>query len=194
MEEAGWKGGKKDRRLYQRVRAERQRLIWEKYDRLGPCMDERGRRLWAGSEAIAIGRGGIRAVAEALGMNKRTVMKGSRELEGEKGAATPATPRRQRRPGAGRKAKAKQDPGLVKAIEVIVDPVTRGDPMSPLKWTSKSLSKIRGELKRQGWEASEPTISKILHKELKYNRQGLMKTKEGAKQHPDRNAQFEYLS
>ena len=83
MEDASWKGGKKDRRLYQRVRAERQRLIREKYDRLAPCMDERGRRLWAGSEAIAFGQGGIRAVAEALGMNKRTVMEGSRELTGE---------------------------------------------------------------------------------------------------------------
>ncbi|MBM3801574.1 MAG: hypothetical protein FJW26_22250, partial [Acidimicrobiia bacterium] len=78
MKEAIWKGGKKDRRLYQKVRAERQRLIREKYDRLVPCMDERGRRLWAGSEAIGFGRGGIRAVAEALGMNKRTVMEGRR--------------------------------------------------------------------------------------------------------------------
>lgn len=194
MVEAGWKGGKKDGRLYRKVRAERQRVIREKYERLAPCMDERGRRLWAGSEAITFGRGGIGAVAEALGMNKRTVMEGSRELKGEKGAGTPVAPRRQRRPGAGRKEKAKQDPRLVKAIEVIVDPATRGDPMSPLKWTSKSLAKISGELKQQGFQASAPTISKILHKELKYNRQGLMKTKEGAKQHPDRNAQFEYLS
>jgi len=82
-------------------------------------------------------------------------------------------------PGSGgRKEKAKQDPKLVKAIEVIVDAVTRGDPMSPLKWTSKSLAKIGEELQQQGFEASAPTISKILHKELKYNRQGLMKTKE----------------
>ena len=194
MVEASWKGGQKDGRLYRKVRAERQRVIREKYERLAPCLDERGRRLWAGSEAIAFGQGGIGAVAEALGMNKRTVIAGRRELEGEKGSGTPATPRRQRRPGAGRKAKAKQDPDLVKAIEVIVDPATRGDPMSPLKWTSKSLNKISGELKQQGWQASAPTISKILHKELKYNRQGLMKTKEGARQHPDRNAQFEYLS
>jgi len=193
MKEAIWKGGKKDRRLYQKVRAERQRLIRGKYDRLVPCMDERGRRLWAGSEAIGFGRGGIRAVAEALGMNKRTVMEGRRELEGKKGAATPVVARRQRHPGAGRKEKAKQEPKLVKAIEVIVDPATRGDPMSPLKWTSKSLAKISDELKQQGFQASAPTISKILHKDLKYNRQGLMKTKEG-KQHPDRNAQFEYLN
>ena len=187
MEESSWKGGKKDRRLYQNVRAERQRLIREKYDRLAPCMDEPGRRLWAGSEAIAFGHGGISAVAEALGMNKRTVMEGRRELESDKGAGTPVVARRQRRPGAGRKEKAKQDPKLVRAIEVIVDPATRGDPMSPLKWTSKSLAKISDELKQQGLQASAPTISKILHKDLKYNRQGLMKTKEG-KQRPDRNA------
>src|ERR1051325_10065720 len=178
MEEAGWKGGKKDRRLYRKVRAERQRLMREKYDRLGPCMDERGKRVWAASEAMAVGRGGITAVAEALRMNKRTVMEGCRELEGDKGAGAPVSVRRQRRPGAGRKEKAKQDPKLVKAIEVIVDAVTRGDPMSPLKWTSKSLAKIGEELQQQGFEASAPTISKILHKELKYNRQGLMKTKE----------------
>ena len=194
MVEASWKGGKRDGRLYQKVRAERQRVLREKYERLAPCLDERGRRLWAGSEAIAFGRGGILAVAEALGLNRRTVMAGSRELDGETGSRAPATPRRQRRPGAGRKAKATQAPGLVQAIEVIVDPATRGDPMSPLRWTSKSLAKIRDDLKRQGFQASAPTISKILDKELKYNRQGLMKTKEGAKQHPDRNAQFEYLN
>ena len=121
--------------------------------------------------------------------------KGSRELSGKlTGTRTPAPPGRQRRSGDGRKAKAKQEVGLVKAIEEIVDPATRGDPMRPLKWTSKSLDKIRGELKQQGWDASPPTISKILRKQLKYSLQGQKKTKEGAKQHPDRDAQFQYLS
>jgi len=194
MVEADWQGGKKDGRLYRQVRADRQRVIEDKYKRLAPCLDERGRRLWAGSEAIAFGRGGIGAVAEALGMNKRTVMEGKRELEGDPRGGPIGAPRRQRRPGGGRKEKATQEPRLVKAIELIVDPATRGDPMSPLKWTSKSLAKISDELTRQGFQASRPTIRKILHKDLKYNRQGLMKSKEGAKQHPDRNAQFEYLS
>lgn len=189
-----WKGGKQEERLYSAVRAESQRVIREKYERLRPYLDERARRLWAGSEAVTYGRGGIRAVAEALEISPEVVIAGSRELRGElKGGGTPAPLGRQRRPGGGRKEKAKQEAGLVKAIEEIVDPATRGDPMRPLRWSSKSLEKIREELKRQGWQASQPTISKILRKELKYSLQGQKKTKEG-KQHPDRDAQFQYLS
>ena len=82
---------------------------------------------------------------------------------------------------------------MVKAIEVIVDAVTRGDPMSPLKWTSKSLAKIGEELQQQGFEASAPTISKILHKELKYNRQGLMKTKEGKRRRRNGNEEVTFM-
>lgn len=82
----------------------------------------------------------------------------------------------------------------MKAIETIVDPATRGDPMRPLKWTSKSLSKISDELKQPGWQPSPPTMSPILRQELKYSLAGQKKTKEGAKQHPDREAQFQYLS
>ena len=190
-----WQGGKKDGRLYDDVRRKFQRVIREKYERLEPYLDERARRLWAGSEAITYGRGGVRAVAEALELSPEVVIEGRRELSGElTGTRTPAPAGRQRRTGGGRKAKAKQEAGLVKAIEEIVDPATRGDPMRPLKWTSKSLDKIRGELKQQGWDVSPPTISKILRKELKYSLQGQKKTKEGAKQHPDRDAQFQYLS
>lgn len=191
-----WQGSKKDRRLYAKVRAENQAVIREKYERLRPYLDERARRLWAGGEAIAFGKGGIRAVAEALEISQQVVIDGSRELRGETraGAPTPPTMGRQRRPGGGRKAKAKTEVGLVKAIEEIVDPATRGDPMRPLRWTSKSLDKIQAELKRQGWQVSPPTISKILREELKYSLQAQKKTKEGAKQHPDRNAQFEHLS
>jgi hypothetical protein len=192
--ESKWQGGRKDERLYSNVRLERQRVIREKYQRLRERLDERARRLWAGSEAIAFGRGGIRAVAEALEISPKVVIRGSRELKGEMPAEADGAPARQRRPGGGRKAKAKQEPGLVKAIETIVDPATRGDPMRPLKWTSKSLSKISDELKQQGWQASPPTISQILRKELKYSLQGQKKTKEGAKQHPDRDVQFQYLS
>jgi hypothetical protein len=190
-----WQGGRKDARLYRNVRAEEQRVIREKYERLKGCLDERAKRLWAGSEAITFGRGGIRAVAEALGISAQVVIEGSRELKGEgPGLVPPAAPGRQRRPGGGRKAKAKQEPGLVKAIEQIVDPATRGDPMRALKWTSKSLDKIGEELKQQGWQVSPPTISKILRQTLKYSLQAQKKTKEGAKQHPDRDAQFQYLS
>lgn len=188
-----WKSGKEGERLYSAVRAERQRVIREKYERLRPYLDERARRLWAGSEALTYGRGGIRVVAEALEISPEVVVAGSRELRGEL-QGTPAPLGRQRRPGGGRKAKAKQEEGLVKAIEEIVDPATRGDPMRPLRWSSKSLEKIREELKRQGWQVSAPTISKILRKELKYSLQGQKKTTEGKKQHPDRDAQFQYLN
>ncbi len=117
-----WQGGRKDGRLYRDVRAEMQGAIREKYERLKGYLDERARRLWVGSEAITFG-GGIRAVAEALKISPQVVIAGSRELKGEsQGIVPPATPRRQRRPGGGRKAKAEQEPGLVRAIEEIVDP------------------------------------------------------------------------
>jgi hypothetical protein len=101
---------------------------------------------------------------------------------------------RQRRAGGGRKRLIEGQPEVVKAIEAIVDPATRGDPMTALKWTSKSLSKIRAELKQHGWSASEKTVSRILSEDLKYSLQGLKKTREGSKQHPDRDAQFQYLN
>ena len=196
MVESDWQGSKKDRRLYARVRGEKQAVIREKYERLRPYLDERARRLWAGGEAIAFGKGGIRAVAEALGISQQVVIDGSRELRGERKVAgpTPLPLGRQRRPGGGRKAKAETEAGLMKAIEEIVDPATRGDPMRPLRWTSKSLDKIGEELKRQGFQVSTPTISKILREELDFSLQAQRKTKEGAKQHPDRDAQFQYLN
>jgi len=194
-----WQGGRKDERLYQKVRQEKQKVIREKYDRLKPFLDERSRRLWAANEAIGFGKGGLRAVAEALGMSPQTVTEGRRELEGEsegdeESASAPLPPGRQRRTGGGRKRAVEQQPGLAKAVEAIVDPVTRGDPMSPLKWTSKSLIKITGELQQQGFQASTTVVRRILREDLKYSLQGLKKTKEGAKQHPDRDAQFQYLN
>jgi hypothetical protein len=190
-----WQGGKHDPRLYRSVRAEKQTLIREKYEQLRPHLEERGRRLWAATEAIAFGYGGIRAVAEALRMSPTTLIQGVRELTGagggEAGLAPP--PGRQRRPGGGRKGLAAQQPGLVAALAAIVDPATRGDPMAPLKWVSKSLQHISAALKPAGFPASTTTVSKILREELDYSRQGLRKTKEGAA-HPERDAQFQYLN
>src|SRR5438552_535252 len=197
MMDQDWRGGRKDERLYQKVRAEKQKVIREKYDRLKPFLDERSRRLWAANEAVAFGKGGIRAVAEALEMSPQTLTEGRRELQGEvegEEDAEALPPGRQRRPGGGRKKSAERQPGLVKAIEAIVDPATRGDPMTPLKWTSKSLIKISAELQQQGYQASTTVVRQILREDLKYSLQGLKKTKEGAKQHPDRDAQFQYLS
>lgn len=192
-----WQGGKEDERLYRKVRAEKQGVVREKYDRLTEFLDEQSRRLWAANEAVAFGYGGIRAVAEALGMSTKTVVEGSRELKAKgkgDGEDDGLARNRQRRPGGGRKRLSEHDPGVVKAVEAIVDPATRGDPMSPLKWTSKSLVKIREELKQQGWQLSPATISEILRKDLKYSLQALKKTKEGCRQHPDRDAQFQYLN
>jgi hypothetical protein len=190
-----WQGGKHDPRLYRSVRAEKQKRIREKYAQLRPHLEERGRRLWAASEAIAFGYGGMRAVAEALRMSHTTLSQGVRELTGAGGGAAglPPPPGRQRRPGGGRKRLAAQQPGLVAALAAIVDPATRGDPMAPLKWVSKSLTHICAALRQAGFPASPTTVSQILRDDLKYSRQGLRKTKEGAT-HPERDAQFQYLN
>ena len=191
-----WQGGKKDERLYRKVRAEKQQGIRQKYDLLKGHLKERGRRLWAASEALSFGAGGIRAVSEALEMSPKTVIQGRRELQGEspdERGGREVTRGRQRRPGGGRKAAVEQQPGVLEAIEAIVNPATRGDPMQPLKWTSKSLRKISAELQRQGGQASAKTVGEILREQLDYSLQGLQKTREGAS-HPDRDAQFQYLN
>ena len=196
MVDPEWQGGKKEQRLYRKVRAEKQKVIRKKYDVIQAHLNERGRRLWAGSEAISFGQGGIRAVAEALAMSQKTVIQGRRELEGKspgKPGEGVLTGGRQRRAGGGRKPAVERQPGLVEAIETIVNPATRGDPMRPLKWTSKSRRKISTELQRQGWQVSAKTVGKILRGKLDYSLQGLQKTREGAS-HPDRDAQFQYLN
>jgi hypothetical protein len=190
-----WQGGKRDARLYAKVRTAQQKVVRDKYDRLREFLDERSRRLWVANEALAFGYGGIRAVAEALGISTKTVVAGCRELKAKaEKAGEVIAGNRQRRAGGGRKRLLEHDPGIVNAIEAIVDPATRGDPMNPLKWTSKSLVKIREELKQQGRPLSVATISEILRRDLKYSLQALKKTKEGSRQHPDRDAQFQYVN
>ena len=193
MSEQEWKGGRGDPRLYKQVRAEKQSILRAHYERIRPFLDERGRRLWAANEAVRFGRGGIRAVAEALGMSQMTVIAGVKELKGDLHPGTDEMAQRQRRCGAGRKALTSKHPEIVGVIEGIVDASTRGDPMAPLKWTSKSLENIREELGKSGYKVSATTIGKILREELEYSLQGLKKTKEGSS-HEDRNAQFEYLN
>ena len=195
MPENDWRGGKAEPlRLYWKVREERKQVIREKYERLQPHLGERGVRLWAANEALSFGRGGVRALAEALAISPKTIMQGKRELQ----APPPrreSDPRegRQRRPGGGRKSILEKYPQLLAVLEQIVDPATRGDPMKPLRWVSKSLPHIVNELGRQGYELSIPTVSKILHEELDYGMQGLRKTREGSS-HPDRDAQFQHIN
>jgi len=193
MSEEAWKGGLEDPRLYRRVRAEKQKAVATRYGRICRFLDERMRRSWAGNEAIGFGTGGIRAVSETLGMSTVTVIAGARELKAERGDEAITAKERQRRPGGGRKSIESKHPEIVGAIEKIVDPATRGDPMAPLKWSSKSLKNIREELAGAGYEVSADSISKILRGRLGYTLQGLKKTKEGAS-HEDRNAQFEHLN
>src|SRR5687767_2113954 len=151
-----------------------------------PHLDERQRRLYLGSEARGLGHGGISAVAAASGVSRQTVALGVEERE----AGGPPLGR-VRRVGAGRKSVGATDPGLKPALLGLVEPGSRGDPESPLRWTTKSTRKLAEELTGQGHRVSADTVAKLLREE-NFSLQGNTKTIEG-RQHPDRDAQFRYL-
>jgi transposase len=161
--------------------------IRSKYENLSAHLDERGRRRWAAVEALSLGRGGIVAVAKATGISDRTIRNGIQELR----EGIDVGEDRQRRVGGGRKSIREHDPDLVDALESLVEPATRGDPQSPLKWTCKSTRELAKELTKRGHKVSHTTIARLL-KEADYSLQANRKTVEG-KQHPDRNAQFEHI-
>jgi hypothetical protein len=163
-----------------------------KYLALSPLMDERLRRHWAATEAIELGRGGISTVSVATGLARNTIAAGVRELTegGQKTNVTFST--RLRRPGGGRKPITETDPLLLHALEELVDPATRGHPESPLRWTCKSTAKLAEELAQQNHPVSDRTVARLL-KQAGYSLQANRKTREGSS-HPDRNAQFEYIS
>jgi transposase len=150
-------------------------------------LDERQRRLLLGAEARALGHGGIRRVARAAGVAEGTVSRGVAELE-----AGDAPLGRARREGGGRRRLVELDAGLLPALLALVEPDVRGDPMSPLRWTTKSTRKLADELRRQGWQISADTVAALLRAEG-FSLQANAKTLEG-KQHPDRDAQFRYLN
>lgn len=162
--------------------------IRTKYIDLVPELDERGRRRWAAIEARSLGRGGIAAVAAATGMSDRTIRTGIRELEFEDILQAG----RQRRLGGGRKRRSEEQPDLIKALDRLVSPVTRGEPTCALRYTCKSTTTLAAELRRQGLHVSPSTVGRLL-KELGYSLQSNRKIREG-KQHPDRNAQFEHIN
>ncbi len=164
-----------------------EREVRRKYRALLLGMDERHRRLWAGTEARALGRGGTALVARATGLARNTIVRGLAELAQKRTLA----PSRVRRPGAGRKRATVLAPGLTTALEELVEPVTRGDPESPLRWTLKSTRHLAEELTTQGYEVSHTLVAGLLH-DLEYSLQANRKTLEGAR-HPDRNAQFEHI-
>ncbi len=157
-----------------------------KFQVLFPHLDERQRRLLMGAEARVLGHGGIRLVARAAGVREATVALGVTELDS---GAEPLG--RARLPGGGRKRVAEVDPGLRPALLALVEPGTRGDPMSPLRWTTKSTRKLAGELTRQGHRVSADTVGDVLREEG-FSLQGNAKTIEG-RRHPDRDAQFRYI-
>ena len=159
-----------------------------KYSALVDVLDERGRRRWAATEAMALGRGGIVAVASATGLSDRTVKNGIQDIRSE----VAMTAGRQRRPGGGRKALEYHEKNLHSAVEDLVEPTERGDPQSPLRWTCKSLSNLQAELIEQGYQIGRTKIAEIL-KKLGYSLQGNRKTREG-KDHPDRDQQFEHIA
>lgn len=171
------------------------KTIESRYRKLSPDLTEKSRRHWAGVEAMEIGYGGISAVSRATGLTHVTIRKGIKEIteRGENpGSIKEGTANRQRKLGAGRKKLTDKNPRLLKMLEKLLEPYTSGDPMRPLRWTCKSTEKLAAELKQQGISISSVSVGTIL-KEQGYSLQGNRKRFEG-KQHPDRNAQFEYIA
>jgi transposase len=161
--------------------------VREKYLAILADLDERGRRRWAAAEARSLGWGGIAAVAAATGLSDRTIRTGIQEL----GDPRALSADRQRRRGGGRKSRQQEQPGLVAALEAIVESGTRGDPQLPLRWTCKSTRTLARALRNQGFQVSHTTVSHLL-RSRGYSLQSNRKTREG-QQHPDRNAQFEHI-
>jgi hypothetical protein len=165
--------------------------IRRKFRALQPEMDERMRRQWAASEARELGWGGVSLVTAATGLSRPTITVGQRELElPPKQRVTEGM--RVRRPGGGRRSLSETDPGLLPALESLIEPTTRGDPESPLRWTCKSTRRLADELTRQDHPVSPGTVAALL-REAGYSLQANRKTREGGS-HPDRNAQFEYIN
>jgi hypothetical protein len=159
-----------------------------KFTVMRPHLGERQWRLYLGSEARALGHGGIAAVARAAGVSELTVSAGVAELE----AGAEPSPGRSRRPGGGRKKAEEKDPGLIPALGELLDDSTRGDPVSPLRWTTKSAVNLAGELTARGHRCGADAVLRLLHQQG-YSTQGNSMTIEG-RRHPDRDAQFRYIS
>lgn len=161
--------------------------IVEKYWSISGVLDERARRLWAAAESRAIGYGGDALVSSATGLARATIRNGRRELD-----AGVELHGRVRGPGAGRPSLEQTQPGIKAALERLVDPLTRGDPSSPLRWTCKSKAKLAAAMVKDGWKVSATMVGRML-KELGYSLKSARKSTEG-KAHPDRNAQFEHIN
>jgi transposase len=159
-----------------------------RWEALRPHLTERQRRLWLGTEARELGSGGAERVAVALGVAADTVRRGRAELDNPE----IPPPGRSRKPGGGRKRAEEQQPGLEQALDALVEPTTRGDPMSPLRWTTKSLRELTDALQGKGFKLTDKVVWRLL-KAAGYSLQANAKTAEG-RQHPDRDGQFRYIN
>ena len=159
-----------------------------RFEKLAPFLDERMRRLVAASESVVIGFGGTSVVSRETGVSRRAIIQGIKELE----QGPSETPTRVRRAGGGRKKTVDQDTTLQRDLERLVEPVTRGDPESPLRWTCKSVRKLSDELNRTGHQTSHRMVAELLHG-LGYSLQANRKTLEGSS-HEDRDAQFQHIN
>ena len=164
------------------------KTLRRKYATVRPVLTERSRRVWAASEAVALGHGGIGLVEQATGISRSTISRGMRERH----AGAPLPAERTRRPGGGRKRLVDTDDTLVADLEALVEPTASGDPESPLRWTSKSVRRLATELQAMGHTVSYRLVTTLLHA-AGYSLQANRKTREGP-QHPDRDAQFQYLN
>src|SRR5580704_19603576 len=158
-----------------------------KFSDVWPLLDERSRRLMAASEAISLGYGGVSRIQRASGLSRKAIAKGIHEI-----AAGNAEPGRIRRPGAGRKNIIERDPKLLAALDRLIEPATRGDPESPLRWICKSTRNLAAELTRRKHPISHEKVAQLL-REQHYSLQSNRKTEEGT-DHPDRDAQFRHIS
>jgi len=161
--------------------------IVAKYAAVSRYLDERARRIWAATESRALGYGGDALVSAATGLARETIRKGRKELD-----SMSAPGQHLRRPGAGRPRLSQVEPGLQEALQALVDPLTRGDPCSALRWTCKSKAKLAAALVNDGWTVSSSTVGRLLHA-MGYSLQSTRKSQEGAS-HPDRNSQFEHIN
>lgn len=163
-----------------------------KYGALRLELDERGRRMWAAAEAHSLGHGGVAAVARATGLAESTIRTGRLEMKNVSEGKKQQVKRRVRRTGGGRKPLVEKDSELLGVLDALVEPTSRGDPMSPLRWTCKSTRRLATELTASGHPVSHAKVGQLLA-DLHYSLQGTRKTMEG-ETHPDRNAQFEFIN
>ena len=171
---------------------DKEQALRERFELLKKTLNERALRLFAATEALAFGHGGTAAVARVTGLAPSTIWAGRKELRALEDGVRPTGKERIRRPGGGRKQATEKDATLQADLERLVEPTTRGDPESPLRWTCKSLRHLAEELRKQGHRVGKDVVARLLHR-MDYNLQANRKTKEGG-DHPDRDAQFQHIN